>query len=219
LSSRRDALVSDQAYVRFFLLLFMALALVMFMACEKEGTSGADPDILLKPIDELTAQDIKKLVAVVKTNYGVFRLRFFPEDAPNTVRSFIKLTREGFYNGLTFHRVVPNYMLVGGCPEGDGTGGPGYTLEVEPSDRNHKRGVVGLLHPPMLPNNGGSQFYIMLRDDFRMDGAYTIFGEVISGMETLDRISDLPNTGDRGKPASFLPLRRVVIENLNFEVR
>ncbi len=187
-------------------------------ACKEKQENPSGSDLLLKPIDDLTPEDIERMVVSVQTNYGDFRFKLFPRDAPNTVRSFVKLSREGFYNGLTFHRVVPGYMVVGGCPIGDGTGGPGYTVALEPNERNHKRGAVALLHPSLRPDNGGSQFYIMLDDDFRLDGFYTVFGQVISGMETLDRLSDLPNTGPKGTPVTYLPLRHVIIETLQLEV-
>jgi|GEM_PF-2614803 len=201
---------------RFFLIVLAVLALGLGSAC-KDRVS-ADSNLLLKPIDDLTPEDIESMVAVVQTNYGVFRFKLFPREAPNTVRSFITLAREGFYNGLTFHRVVPTYMIVGGCPKGDGSGGPGYTVALEANRHHHSRGAVGLMHPPLLPDNGGSQFYIMLQDDYRIDGSYTVFGQVISGMDVLDRISGLPNTGKRGRPNPFVPLQAVIIENLHLDL-
>jgi peptidyl-prolyl cis-trans isomerase B (cyclophilin B) len=202
--------------VRYFLIVLAVLVLGLASAC-KDRVSG-DSNLLLKPIDDLTPEDIESMVAVVQTNYGPFRLKLFPREAPNTVRSFISLVREGFYNGLIFYRIVPTYIIVGGCPEGDGTGGPGYTVALEANERHHSRGAVGLLHPPFLPDNGGSQFYIMLRDDYRLDGSYTVFGQVISGMDVLDRISDLPNTGQKGRPNPFVPLQAVIIENLHLDL-
>jgi peptidyl-prolyl cis-trans isomerase B (cyclophilin B) len=199
------------------LIILALFALFLGGAC-KEKSSSDESNLVLKPIDDLTSEDIKRMEAVVQTNYGVFRFKLFPEDSPNTARSFIKLTREGFYNGLEFFHVMPRVIVVGGCPKGDGSGGPGYTLDQEPNERRNFRGTVGLLHPPNDPNGGGSQFYILLADDFRLDGLYTVFGKVISGMETLDRISDLPNTGKNGRPSPFKPLRPVIIENLSLEV-
>ncbi len=118
---------------------------------------------------------------------GRIVIQFFPHDAPNTVRSFIKLARSGFYDNLTFHRVVPGFVVQGGDPKGDGTGGPGYTLDAEFNDRPHLTGTVAMARSAD-PNSAGCQFYICLAPQPQLDGKYTVFGEVVEGMEFVHKI-------------------------------
>ncbi len=118
---------------------------------------------------------------------GEVRLEFFPEDAPRTVDNFIALARRGFYDGLTFHRVVPGFVVQGGCPEGTGRGGPGHTVPAEFNRRRHVRGTVAMARS-QHPDSAGSQFYITYGPQPHLDGQYTVFGQVVSGMEHVDRI-------------------------------
>lgn len=108
----------------------------------------------------------------------------FDQDAPGTVANFEKLASEGFYNGLTFHRVIPGFVAQGGCPRGNGTGGPGYTIKCEINPNPHKRGTLAMAHAG--PNTGGSQFYICYEAQPHLDGRHTVFGQVVSGMEFVD---------------------------------
>ena len=130
-----------------------------------------------------------ELAIVTMMDGGEFRIRFFPEDAPNTVKNFIMLARAGFYDSLTFHRVIKNppFVVQGGDPEGDGTGGPGYTIDAEFNDRPHKEGTVAMARA-QDPNSAGSQFYICLAPQSHLDGKYTVFGEVIEGMDVVWKI-------------------------------
>jgi len=112
----------------------------------------------------------------------VFEL--FDKDAPNTVANFEKLANEGFYNGLTFHRVIPGFVAQGGCPTGNGTGGPGYTINCEINPNKHERGALAMAHAGR--NTGGSQFYIVYQPQPHLDGGHTVFGKVVSGMEHVD---------------------------------
>jgi cyclophilin family peptidyl-prolyl cis-trans isomerase len=131
--------------------------------------------------------------AVISLENGTeITIRFFPEDAPKTVENFVTLAKQGFYDGLTFHRVVPNFVVQGGDPKGDGTGGPGYTIEAEFNRRKHVRGTVAMARS-QHPDSAGSQFYITYGPTPHLDGNYTVFGEVVSGMEHVDRIRQ----GDR----------------------
>ncbi|MNP13831.1 Peptidyl-prolyl cis-trans isomerase B [compost metagenome] len=121
-------------------------------------------------------------------NGGVVEIEFLPEEAPNTVANFEKLANEGFYNGLSFHRVIPNFVAQGGCPNGTGTGGPGYTIKCE-ADNNttkHARGVLSMAHAGR--DTGGSQFFIVYAPQPHLDGVHTVFGKVVSGMELVDSI-------------------------------
>jgi peptidyl-prolyl cis-trans isomerase B (cyclophilin B) len=109
----------------------------------------------------------------------------FEKDAPNTVANFEKLANEGFYNGLTFHRVIPGFVAQGGCPRGNGTGGPGYTINCEINPNKHERGTLAMAHAGR--NTGGSQFYICYEPQPHLDGMHTVFGKVVSGMEEVDQ--------------------------------
>jgi peptidyl-prolyl cis-trans isomerase B (cyclophilin B) len=121
-------------------------------------------------------------------------IAFYPQDAPKTVENFVTLAKKGFYNGLTFHRVVPDFVVQGGCPKGDGTGGPGYTVPAEFNAKKHVRGTVAMARS-QHPDSAGSQFYICYGATPHLDRNYTVFGQVTSGMEHVDRIKQ----GDRMK--------------------
>ena len=125
---------------------------------------------------------------------GEIRIELFPEDAPKTVESFVTLSKKGFYNGLTFHRVVPGFVAQGGDPKGDGTGGPGYQLKAEFNQRKHTRGAVAMARS-QHPDSAGSQFYICFAPAAHLDGQYTVFGQVVKGIEVVDQIK----VGDKMK--------------------
>ena len=126
-------------------------------------------------------------------------IAFYPEDAPKTVANFVTLAKKGFYNGLKFHRVVPDFVVQGGCPKGDGTGGPGYTIPAEFNAKKHLRGTVAMARS-QSPDSAGSQFYICYGPTPHLDRNYTVFGQVTSGMEHVDRIKQ----GDRMKTVEIL---------------
>lgn len=128
--------------------------------------------------------------AEIKTEKGVMKVEFYDQEAPGTVDNFIKLAKEGYYDGLTFHRVIPNFVIQGGCPKGDGTGGPGYQIpcELEGDNQYHDRGVLSMAHAGR--NTGGSQFFICHSRDntAHLDRNHTCFGKVIEGVEVIDSI-------------------------------
>jgi peptidyl-prolyl cis-trans isomerase B (cyclophilin B) len=134
----------------------------------------------------LTSQ-AKTSQARIVTDRGEMIFRFFGDDAPVTVASFIKLARSGFYDGLTFHRVVPGFVIQGGCPEGTGTGGPGYRLKAEFNDNLHDAGAVAMARS-QSPDSAGSQFYICLEDAHSLDHQYTVFGHLTSGLDVARNI-------------------------------
>ncbi|MNO60451.1 Peptidyl-prolyl cis-trans isomerase B [compost metagenome] len=115
---------------------------------------------------------------------GVVLIDLFDQDAPNTVANFEKLAKDGFYNGLTFHRVIPGFVAQGGCPNGTGSGGPGYTINCEINPNKHERGTLAMAHAGK--NTGGSQFYICYAPQPHLDGVHTVFGKVVEGMELVD---------------------------------
>lgn len=133
--------------------------------------------------------------ADIHTEKGVMHIEFYDQDAPKTVENFIKLSKEGFYDGLTFHRVIPDFVIQGGCPEGTGMGGPGYTIDCELDGDNqyHDRGVLSMAHAGR--NTGGSQFFIChsRRNTQHLDRNHTCFGKVVEGVEVIDAIRQ----GDR----------------------
>ncbi|MFZ4799866.1 MAG: peptidylprolyl isomerase [Bacteroidia bacterium] len=128
--------------------------------------------------------------AEIHTNKGVMKVNFFEVDAPATVENFVKLSKEGFYDGLKFHRVIPDFMIQGGCPDGNGMGGPGYTIKCETSGNNqfHDRGVLSMAHAGK--NTGGSQFFIChnRENTQHLDRNHTVFGKVYEGLEVIDLI-------------------------------
>ena len=134
-------------------------------------------------------------IATIKMKSGgIIRIELYPEIAPNTVNNFISLANKGFYDGTTFHRVIADFMIQGGCPEGSGMGGPGYCIKGEfrfngyKNDLKHKRGVISMARA-MSPNSAGSQFFIMHKNAKHLDGQYAAFGKVIEGMDEVDRIA------------------------------
>jgi peptidylprolyl isomerase/peptidyl-prolyl cis-trans isomerase B (cyclophilin B) len=135
---------------------------------------------------------------IVMEKGGEIRIELYPEDAPRTVESFVALSKKGFYNGLRFHRVVPGFVVQGGDPKGDGTGGPGYTLKAEFNKRKHVRGTVAMARS-QHPDSAGSQFYICFAPTPHLDGQYTVFGQVVKGMEVVDGIK----VGDRMKSVTI----------------
>ena len=124
--------------------------------------------------------------AVIETKKGNIELELFDKDAPNTVANFEKLIKEGFYDGLTFHRVLDDFVIQGGCPKGNGTGGPGYTIKCEINDNKHGTGSLSMAHAGK--NTGGSQFFITHSPQPHLDGVHTVFGKVISGMDVVNSI-------------------------------
>ena len=128
--------------------------------------------------------------AEIKTVKGTMKVEFFEKDAPGTVENFTKLSKEGFYDNLTFHRVIPNFMIQGGCPDGNGMGGPGYNIECELDGENqyHDKGVLSMAHAGR--DTGGSQFFICHSRDqtSHLDRKHTCFGKVVEGLEVIDQI-------------------------------
>jgi len=142
---------------------------------------------------------MKQTGVITLENGNEIRMEFYPADAPKTVENFVTLAKKGFYNNLTFHRVVPDFVVQGGCPKGNGTGGPGYTVPAEFNKQKHVRGTVAMARS-QDPNSAGSQFYICYGPTPHLDGNYTVFGKVTSGMEHVDRIKQ----GDRMKSVALV---------------
>lgn len=139
----------------------------------------------------------------IATDKGDIVLRLFPDDAPMHAAAFLKLVESGFYDGLAFHRVEPGFVVQGGDPDGDGTGGPGYRLKAEFNARPHSRGTLAMARASN-PDSAGSQFYICLADARFLDGQYTVFGEMTDGFEALDAI----RRGDKMQKLTIEPLAK-----------
>src|SRR5678815_851156 len=145
--------------------------------------------------------------ATLHTSMGAIAVELFDEDAPKTVANFKKLAEDGFYNGVIFHRVIPDFMIQGGDPTGTGSGGPGYTFEDEFNDRSVERGALAMANSG--PNTNGSQFFIVTADACPwLDGKHTVFGRVSSGQDTVDRIS-LADRDARDRPTSTVTIDRI----------
>lgn len=155
-------------------------------------------------------------------NGKIFKAELYPEKAPNTVNNFLSLVNKGFYNGLTFHRVIEGFMIQGGDPDGKGTGGPGYRIKGEFSgngfkinDIAHKRGVLSMARA-MAPDSAGSQFFVMHADASYLDGQYAAFGKVTDGMEVVDEIACVA-TDYNDKPRETQKMRRVTAETFGVD--
>ena len=147
--------------------------------------------------------------ATLHTNRGPIELELYPADAPKTVENFLKLSRDGFYDGVIFHRVIPDFMIQGGDPTGTGTGGPGYQFEDEFNDHKVVRGALAMANAG--PNTNGSQFFIVTTEEASwLDGKHTVFGEVRSGMEAVDAIEGA-ETGAQDRPVEDAVIDRVEV--------
>jgi cyclophilin family peptidyl-prolyl cis-trans isomerase len=145
--------------------------------------------------------------ATLHTNHGAIAVELFDEDAPNTVANFVKLAKDGFYDGVIFHRVIPDFMIQGGDPTGTGSGGPGYTFEDEINERKVARGALAMANAG--PDTNGSQFFIVTTDAAPwLDGKHTVFGRVASGMDVVDSISAV-ETDTSDKPREPVVIERV----------
>jgi cyclophilin family peptidyl-prolyl cis-trans isomerase len=149
----------------------------------------------------------KKYTATIETSAGTMTAELFPEDAPKTVNNFVFLARDGFYNGVIFHRVIPGFMIQGGDPTGTGRGGPGYTFHDEPVKRRYSRGTLAMANSG--PNTNGSQFFVM-HADYGLPPSYTIFGKVLTGEAVVDAIAGAP-TGSQDRPKAPVEIRGITI--------
>jgi peptidyl-prolyl cis-trans isomerase B (cyclophilin B) len=148
--------------------------------------------------------------ATMSTSEGAIELELFDEDAPKTIENFRKLASSGFYDGLTFHRVIKDFMIQGGCPQGTGTGGPGYTFEDEINDHKVVRGALAMANAG--PNTNGSQFFIVTaRECPWLDGKHTVFGEVTEGLDVVDRLEGA-ETDAADRPAQPLRIESIVFD-------
>ena len=196
--------------MKFLLKGFVLFIMLLFTIAAYAGTKD----------QKFTKEEIKKMAdtkAVIETKFGNIELRFFPEVAPSHVNNFVELTKKGFYDGTTFHRVIPGFMIQGGDPNSKnpdksthGMGGPGYTVKAEFNDKPHKRGTLSMARAAN-PDSAGSQFFICVADSPFLDRQYTVFGEVVSGIEVVDKIVNQPRD-KRDNPNERIEIKVKVVE-------
>lgn len=156
-------------------------------------------------------------------NGDIIKAELYPEIANNTVRNFVSLIKKGFYDGKIFHRVIKGFMIQGGCPDGTGMGGPGYTIKGEftsngvKNDLKHTPGVLSMARA-MSPDSAGSQFFIMHKDAPHLDGAYAAFGKVIEGMDVVDKIAE-SKTNHSDRPKKEVKLKKVIVDTFGEEYK
>jgi len=201
-----------------------ALALATLVALGGTGCGRRDtPDAATTSYVAAPEQAGRDLALLTVEDFGEIRIELFADKAPKTVRNFEELARKGFYDGTTFHRVLPGFMIQGGDPNSknrdprdDGQGGPPYSIDDERNDVDHRRGIVAMANTGRK-NTGGSQFFIVVADSPHLNGGYTVFGRVVGGMDVVDRIVLTPRDefGRHGPPDR--PLADVVVESVRIE--
>ena len=161
------------------------------------------------------------VVTIIMENGDVMKAELYPEVAPNTVNNFISLVKKGYYDGLIFHRVIRGFMIQGGCPQGTGMGGPGYSIKGEFSqngfknDLKHTEGVLSMARS-MMPNSAGSQFFIMHKDAPHLDGAYAAFGKVTEGMDVVNKITE-ERTDYSDRPLKTQKIKSMTVDTFGVE--
>ncbi len=163
----------------------------------------------------------KPVVTIDMENGNIIKVELYPEIAPNTVKNFISLVEKGYYDGLTFHRVIPSFMIQGGCPYGNGTGGPGYSIKGEfksngfDNNLKHERGIISMARS-MMPNSAGSQFFIMVEKAPHLDDEYAAFGKVIEGLEEVDKIVNVKRDYN-DKPLEDQKIKKATVDTFGIE--
>lgn len=155
-------------------------------------------------------EEEKKPLAIIETDFGSITIEFYHEDAPNTVKNFITLAKRGFYDGLTFHRIVPGFVIQGGDPLGDGRGNAGYKIAAEFNSRKHIEGTVAMARGDDI-NSASCQFYIALKRLPHLDGKYTVFGQVVSGMDVVHKIASV-KTRQNDRQVEPVYIRKITIK-------
>ena len=179
---------------------------------EKDTTSSSESS----NVNSSEVNESLPLATITVDGYGVMEAELYPEIAPNTVNNFIDLANKGFYNNLKFHRVIKNFMIQGGDPKGDGTGGPGYSIEGEftsngfANSLKHTKGVLSMARLGEDPNSAGSQFFIVTKEAAHLDGDYAAFGKVISGLDVLEKIENVKTSNE--KPKEDVVIKSITVD-------
>jgi len=188
--------------VRTVLLIVMTCAIALLAGPLREPSGFVSPALAQQPIPQ-GGKKVTQTAVITMDKGGEIAVEFFPEDAPKTVENFVTLAKKGFYDGLTFHRVEPGFVVQGGDPKGTGMGGPGYSIKAEFNKQKHVRGALAMARS-QSPDSAGSQFYITLAPAHFLDGQYTVFGKVTSGMDVVDKIQK----GDKMKSVKIIEAAR-----------
>ncbi|WP_454054050.1 peptidylprolyl isomerase [Clostridium sp. Marseille-Q7071] len=206
------------------LLLVIVLSLSLFIGCSKKEETNDKDTTSANNVETEKGKDDKNPVATMEMEDGSkIKIELYPDVAPNTVRNFISLANSNFYDGLIFHRVIPDFMIQGGDPEGTGVGGPGYSIKGEFSNNDfennlkHDRGVISMARA-QDKNSAGSQFFIMHKDSPHLDGEYAAFGKVIEGIEVVDKIAAV-ETVAQDKPKEDVKMKKVTVDTFGVEYK
>lgn len=203
----------DKKYYILFLIIIILFSVLFFIPNKKNSDNNLPEKPTAQATPTLSIDKTKKYTAVVTTNAGDISIEFFTDKTPITVNNFISLSRKKFYDNTIFHRVIKGFMIQGGDPKGDGTGGPGYQFDDEPFDGTYMRGIVAMANAG--PNTNGSQFFI-IHQDTELPKNYVIFGKVVKGMEIVDKIAESAveksESGETSKPTNSTKIISVVIE-------
>ena len=212
-------------YKVFYMIFATIVAAIILTSCGTQAENGQKSENDAKQDGEKTDYSASvtenPIVTITMENDEKIVLELDPTVAPNTVANFISLVEDGFYDGLIFHRVIPDFMIQGGDPEGNGSGGPGYSIEGEFSENGfennlkHERGVISMARTND-PNSAGSQFFIMVKESSQLDGKYAAFGKVIEGMETVDEIVSAERDG-ADKPLKDQKMKTVKVDTKGFD--
>ena len=194
--------------------ILLALTLVPATGCGliRRKETGQDGENQQNPVVTMKIKD-----------RGTVKIELYPEIAPNTVNNFISLVEDGFYDGLTFHRVIADFMIQGGDPNGDGTGGPGYSIKGEFTNNGfennllHEVGVISMARSPYSMDSAGSQFFIMVEDQPSLDGDYAAFGKVVEGMDVVEDISETATDEKTDKPLEDVIMKKVTVDPFGYD--
>lgn len=212
---------------KFFLIISILLLAAFVISCGTQNEDEANEQVeqteneTEKNKNGQLSKDENPVVTITMENNEQIVIELYPDIAPNTVNNFISLIEEGFYDGLIFHRVIPDFMIQGGDPDGNGTGGPGYSIKGEfdsngfDNDLKHTRGVISMARS-QHPDSAGSQFFIMVSDSPHLDGDYAGFGEVVEGMDIVDSIVSVERA-DNDKPLEDQVMKKVEVDTKGFD--
>jgi peptidyl-prolyl cis-trans isomerase B (cyclophilin B) len=202
-------MIKTKKIISLIMAITLCLALTACTGSNKSSDSGSS-----KTVDY--SNDTNPVAEIAMSDGSVIKVELYPEAAPNTVNNFIYLANSGFYDGLTFHRIIPGFMIQGGDPKGDGTGGPGYSIAGEfkgngfENNLKHTRGVISMARAQSY-DSAGSQFFIMLADATSLDGQYAAFGKVTEGIEVVDKIVGAERDSN-DKPLESIVMRKVTVD-------
>jgi len=207
-------------YLKLILITVLMSSLVLVGCGNTTSSNKEDSDTSAAKSESNDTDSTKKneylpVATITVDGYGVIEAELYPELAPNTVDNFIDLANKGFYNNLKFHRIIKDFMIQGGDPKGDGTGGPGYSIEGEftsngfANSLKHTKGVLSMARL-QDPNSAGSQFFIMTKDASHLDGEYAAFGKVISGLDVLEKIENVETSND--KPKEDVVIKSIIVD-------